>query len=204
MKIHRLFPSLIYQDRILPAQSELNHQLKKECYKFREIDKAGQKWCKENYPGGYTSYGSLANLHEISPYFDELRQKIDKGVGRYIKALDMDIKPKDLQMCSLWINIMPPGVTHTMHIHPLSVISGTYYLQFPENARGLKFEDPRMIGYMATVPRKKKARPENQWFIEMKPKVGEIILFESWIRHEVPPNPAKSERMSISFNYHWV
>jgi uncharacterized protein (TIGR02466 family) len=116
----------------------------------------------------------------------------------------MDAKPKDVQMCTLWINIMPPGVTHTMHIHPLSVISGTYYLQLPPNARGLKFEDPRMVGYMATPPRKKNAKQDNKWFVELKPKVGEVVLFESWIRHEVPPNPAKEDRISISFNYNWV
>jgi uncharacterized protein (TIGR02466 family) len=31
-----------------------------------------------------------------------------------------------------------------------------------------------------------------------------LNLFESWLRHEVPPNPAASERISISFNYAWV
>jgi hypothetical protein len=28
-------------------------------------------------------------------------------------------------------------------------------------------------------------------------------LFESWLRHEVAPNPTVTERISISFNYSW-
>jgi uncharacterized protein (TIGR02466 family) len=28
-------------------------------------------------------------------------------------------------------------------------------------------------------------------------------MFESWLRHEVAPNPSEAERISISFNYSW-
>jgi len=28
-------------------------------------------------------------------------------------------------------------------------------------------------------------------------------LFESWLRHEVAPNPTDEERISVSFNYSW-
>jgi len=30
-----------------------------------------------------------------------------------------------------------------------------------------------------------------------------VILFESWLRHEVPPARFAGERISISFNYAW-
>jgi uncharacterized protein (TIGR02466 family) len=35
-------------------------------------------------------------------------------------------------------------------------------------------------------------------------RAGELILFESWLRHEVVANPVRSERISISFNYDWA
>ncbi len=54
---------------------------------------------------------------------------------------------------------------------------------------------------MAAPPRKKKARQENQSFIFAQPEPGTILLWESWLRHEVPVNEADSERISISFNY---
>jgi uncharacterized protein (TIGR02466 family) len=204
MKMHSYFPTTIYQSKIFSSTSQINKDLFKECHKFREIDKQGIQWSKKNYPGGYTSYGSLSTLHQISPTFEILKIKIDSEVKKYIKILDMDVNQKDIQICSMWINIMPPGTTHTMHIHPLSVISGTYYLQVPKGARGLKFEDPRLSKFMATPPRKTNAKIQNKWFIELKPQVGDIVLFESWVRHEVPPNPVAKERISISFNYNWV
>lgn len=33
------------------------------------------------------------------------------------------------------------------------------------------------------------------------PKAGKVLMWESWLRHEVPPNAAKSERISVTFNY---
>lgn len=201
--IHTLFPTLVFEGAICRANSKLNSELLKECYKFSELDKAGQSWSKRHYPKGYTSYASMTNMYDRSPYFSELKKKIDASLVQYIQALEMDIKPKELQMTSLWINIMPSGVTHSMHIHPLSAISGTYYVQIPKGASPLKLEDPRLVGFMASPPRKIKAKPANQRFIYMQPKEGSILLFESWMRHEVPPNLAKQDRVSISFNYDW-
>lgn len=30
------------------------------------------------------------------------------------------------------------------------------------------------------------------------------LLWESWLRHEVPMNLAEEERISVSFNYEWA
>jgi len=57
---------------------------------------------------------------------------------------------------------------------------------------------------MASPPRKENARERNQRFIEIKPQAGHVVLFESWMRHEVPQNQSPTERISISFNYDWV
>jgi uncharacterized protein (TIGR02466 family) len=34
-------------------------------------------------------------------------------------------------------------------------------------------------------------------------KASDVVLFESWLRHEVPPARYVGERISISFNYGW-
>lgn len=204
MSILQFFPTQVYQRKIIRSESSLHQNLLKECYKISEIDNAGQKWSQKNYPGGFTSYGSMTELHKMSPFFNELKTKLDHEVQLFAKGLELDLQKGRLELCSLWVNIMPANVTHSMHIHPHSVISGTYYVQVPNGARGLKLEDPRMVSYMNTPPRKKNSQIQNQWFVELKPKPGQILLFESWLRHEVPPNPSKKDRISISFNYHWV
>ena len=54
---------------------------------------------------------------------------------------------------------------------------------------------------MAAPARLPDAPPEFQPFIYAEPKVGTIFLWESWLTHEVVPSKAKSDRISISFNY---
>jgi uncharacterized protein (TIGR02466 family) len=56
---------------------------------------------------------------------------------------------------------------------------------------------------MAAPPRTANARPENQPWVTMPVAAGTVLLFESWLRHEVPPNPVHAERVSISFNFNW-
>ena len=84
---------------------------------------------------------------------------------------------------------------------PHSAVSGTYYVQTPKGASAIKFEDPRLGLMMAAPPRRTAARTANQTFVSVAPKPGTILLWESWLRHEVPFNGARMERISISFNY---
>ena len=94
-------------------------------------------------------------------------------------------------------------VVHSGHLHPLSTVSGSYYVQVPAGAPGIKFEDPRLERFMAAPPRLASARPQNRPWFMLPAEAGNVVLFESWLRHEVPPNPSAAERISISFNYNW-
>jgi uncharacterized protein (TIGR02466 family) len=92
---------------------------------------------------------------------------------------------------------------HASHLHPLATISGTFYVQTPRGCSPLKIEDPRLDRFMAAPPRKATARFGNRTWIDIPARAGTLVLFESWLRHEVPPNPANAERISVSFNYGW-
>jgi Putative 2OG-Fe(II) oxygenase len=109
-----------------------------------------------------------------------------------------------LKCNSLWINILPEGGTHASHIHPHSVISGTTYVAMPEGTSALKLEDPRLPMMMLAPVPLKTAPQELQRFVYVKPAVGEVLLWESWLRHEVPMNMSEEERISVSFNYGWA
>ncbi len=202
--IKSLFPTTIYYAPLKKDWKRLNSELLLESNKFAEIDEAGEKWSRKNYPGGYTSYGSISSLHQVSSTFTELEKNLNKHVAEFVKSLEMDINPKELKMTSCWINIMPAQVVHGYHLHPLSVISGTYYVQTPKNCSAIKFEDPRIMSFMASPPRKHNAKIANQRYHSLAPEAGHLVLFESWLKHEVPPNQTDQERISISFNYDWV
>mgnify|MGYP003676893658 CR=1 FL=1 len=183
--------------------AKFNAELVTECGQLRDFDDAGRKWSKKNYPGGYTSYGTMNQLHRFSSTFETLERRLTKHVKAYGKSLDFDLRGREIFMTDCWVNMMPPGTTHGLHLHPLSFISGTYYVQTPSGCPGLKFEDPRLDRFMAAPPRVAKAAPDNQTFVTYPAEAGNVILFESWLRHEVPANQVTEERISISFNYAW-
>ena len=161
------------------------------CLSIAEDDEAGQRWCEENGFPGYTSYSSLADLPWRMPVFKSLVKALDRHVAAFAKDLDFDLGKRKLTLDSLWINILPEGGLHTAHIHPHSVISGTTYVAMPAGTSAIRFEDPRLPMLMAAPPRRKKAREELRSFVSVAPAVGEVLLWESWLRHEVPMNMAE-------------
>lgn len=139
----------------------------------------------------------------MSPTFAALERALGKHVRKFCRQLELDLTDRALAMTDCWANVMPRGVVHSLHLHPLSTISGTYYVQVPRGSAGLKFEDPRLERMMAAPPRRADCRPEHKPWMVFDAVVGNVVLFESWLRHEVPPNPGPGERVSISFNYSW-
>lgn len=204
MPIKAWFPTFIYLDKLQPRGLErLNDDLAAECHQLRDFDDAGRKWSAKNYPGGYTSYASLNELHRFSSSFAALEKKFTRHVRAFAKHLDMDLRGREIRLSDCWVNIMPPAAAHSLHLHPNSFISGTYYVRTPKGCSGLKFEDPRLAGLMAAPPKLPDAREENRLYTTYPAEAGNVILFESWLRHEVAANRVEEERISISFNYAW-
>jgi len=204
MTTHAIFATLVYSARLRRVHGQrLNSQLLRECRQLALDDAAGRRWSARNYPGGYTSYSSASRMHQLSPTFAELERRLNRHVAAFARALEFDLGGRTLAMTDCWVNIMPRNVGHGLHLHPLSAISGTYYVKTPRRCPGLKFEDPRLERFMAAPPRLATARRANRPWIVMPAQTGDVVLFESWLRHEVPPNPVAVERISISFNYNW-
>ena len=179
-------------------------ELLNSCNAIAEDDEAGQKWCEKNGYPGYTSYSSLNDLPWRFPIFGDLEKALDKHVAAFVKDQHFDLQGRKLKCDSLWINILPEGGSHASHIHPHSVISGTTYVAMPAGTSALKLEDPRLPMMMTAPLRDKKAPQELRSFIYLTPAVGEVLLWESWLRHEVPMNMSEEERVSVSFNYGWA
>ena len=202
-QIRSLFATRLYHAKLSEQGAIDTDELDASCYSIAEDDEAGQDWCEEHGYPGYTSYASLTDLPWRFPVFAELVKGLDKHVAAFAKDLEFDLGDKALVLEDIWINILPEGGTHSSHIHPHSVISGTTYVAMPEGASALKLEDPRLAMMMAAPTRRKGCREELRPFIYVAPEVGDVLLWESWLRHEVPLNMAEENRVSVSFNYKW-
>ena len=201
--IKSLFATRLYHASLSEHGAIDPVELENSCLVIADDDEAGQNWCEEHGYPGYTSYASLTDLPWRFPIFQAVVDALDKHVADFAEDLEFNLDGRKLVLEDIWINILPEGGIHTSHIHPHSVISGTTYVKMPEGASALKLEDPRSQMMMAAPARKPDAREEMRQFVYVQPAVGDVLLWESWLRHEVPMNMSEDDRISVSFNYKW-
>ncbi len=204
-RLHSLFVTQVYKADLASRRGfeTFNGELEQACLGLAMEDKAGRAWCREHGYGGYTSYASLDDLPRRATIFAELKKKLDRESDSFANQLSFDLDGKRLKLDSLWVNVLKPGAGHSGHIHPHCVLSGTYYVRTPPGSGGLKLEDPRLPLMMASPPREPEAPVSQRAFVYLQPQAGTLLMWESWLRHEVPASTAKQARISISFNYAW-
>jgi uncharacterized protein (TIGR02466 family) len=201
-EIKALFVTKLYRAAVADAAS-LNGDLLKACLAIAADDRAGAAWSRARGYKGYTSYASLNDLPRRDPAFAALKRELDKHALAFAKALHFELSARKLALDSIWVNVLAPGGAHSGHVHPHAALSGVYYVDVPAGASALKLEDPRLPLMMAAPPRSQQAPEAEQSFVYLAPAAGEVLMWESFLRHEVGPNGAKKPRVSISFNYRW-
>lgn len=189
--VRSLFVTKLYEIEL--GDHALLGKLARSIRSFANDDQAGQRWSKEHRYAGYTSYASLNDLPTRDPAFAELAKLLTRHAAKFADecAFDLSRKPK---LDSLWVNLLKSGGHHSGHIHPHSIISGTLYVEVPPGSGAIRFEDPRLPLMMAAPP-----RPGT--FVSVEARAGLLLLWESWLRHEVLAGAGRGERLSISFNF---
>ena len=134
--------------------------------------------------------GRWENQYIRIQYFPQLkklfRSACSKGKAILEKSLMIPYKELGLPMDEFWFNIATPGESTGWHDHKeRSELSGVYYLHVPDNSGDIHF-------------RKKDDDETFEW--EIKSQTGKLILFGSNIKHSVPENKSKENRISIAFN----
>jgi uncharacterized protein (TIGR02466 family) len=198
-RIRQLFATPFYEAELgTPALlADLGHSART----LAADDAAGRRWCQEKGYAGYTSYASLADLPRRDPAFADLARLLAPHARAFAEAAHLELAGRRLRLDSLWVNILKPGGGHSGHIHPHSIVSGTFYVEVPDGAAALRLEDPRLPLMMAAPPRAAGAPESAASFLTLAPRPGTLFLWESWLRHEVVPARARGDRISISFNY---
>src|SRR3954451_22933932 len=194
-----LFASLFYEAML--DEPALLGALEHSCRALADEDQAGRRWSREHHYRGYTSYASLDDLPARDPNFAELVRRLNRHVALFAQDCAFDLGGRRPRLDSLWVNVLNPGGVHSAHIHPHSIVSGTFYVTVPPGAGALKLEGPRLPMMMAPPPRRPDAPEELRSFVYAEPRPGSLFLWESWLRHEVVPGTGRGERISISFNY---
>jgi len=186
-----LFATQLYETEL--GDERLLDDLAHSIRSLARDDEAGRRWSNEHHYAGYTSYASLNDLPKRDPAFSDLAKLLTRHAATFAAECGFDLgrKPK---LDSLWANLLKSGGQHSGHLHPHSVISGTLYVAVPAGSGAIRFEDPRLPLMMAAPPRASS-------FVTVEPRPGLLLLWESWLRHEVLAGAGKGELLSISFNF---
>ena len=194
----RLFVTQLYEADL--GKEDLLGELAHSIRSLADDDEAGRRWSKEHLYPGYTSYASLNDLPRRDPAIADLAKLLTKHATKFAQecAFDLARRPK---LDSLWVNLLRGLGHHSGHIHPHSIVSGTLYVEVPKGSGAIRFEDPRLPMMMAAPTRSPNAPEELQPFVTVAPRPGQLLLWESWLRHEVLPGTGRGERLSISFNF---
>ncbi|BBF82287.1 hypothetical protein EM6_2919 [Asticcacaulis excentricus] len=197
-----LFVTEVYRTDLADSPAEpLLTRLEAASMRLAQTDTAGRNWSRRQGYLGYTSYESIVDLRTEDPAFSELIDMLDVQVTLYARLIELDLRGKTPRMATMWINLLEQGGAHSAHIHTHSAFSGTLYLTVPNGSGALQFEDPR-LGFMMCAPQRlPSALPFRQTFVPVPPARGTLLLWESWLRHEVATNQSPHSRLSISFNY---
>ena len=193
----------LFATRLYEAMTEDGAILDELAHSIRTLaadDMAGRRWSRENNYKGYTSYASLDDLPMRDPIFADLQRILARHAAKFATDLAFNLGRKP-RLNGLWVNLLKPGGHHSGHIHPHSIISGTFYVEVPAGGGAIRFEDPRLPQMMAAPVRREDAPEELQPFVSIEPRPGLLLMWESWLRHEVLAGSAKGDRLSVSFNF---
>ena len=133
---------------------------------------------------------TIVSSKEILPFLDYLNSMV------YIYSQESNIRYKKL--LNFWIQNYQANQSHSLHCHSASTISGTYYIRANQYAGKLLFHNPNPHIDME-IPLKTTLSTTQ---FSIKPQKGLLVLFPSWLKHEILPSFNKDViRTSFSFNY---
>lgn len=172
-------------------------KLKTEIYHYASKDEEGNSI--SNF-GGYQS--KAMNFQVIVDYYPEMKKMLDLITFSVNELVNKD---DYLAISNAWININKSGDYNTHHAHPISVISGSFYVSIPEEVkdaeakiefrRSREFDDYNMTNHLSDMDDIFKW--SQMWY---RPKNGDVVLFPSYLTHGVSPHFTNEDRISIAFN----
>tara|TARA_Y100000310_G_C20362300_1_gene659562 strand:+ start:81 stop:713 length:633 start_codon:yes stop_codon:yes gene_type:complete len=161
----------------------------------KEIGKIIEEGMKSN-----TGNSSSVNSYIFNGKLKNIKQFCEQQIKQYVEQVINPEEELDFHITQSWLNITKPGENHHSHFHSNSIISGVFYI-FTEEDDKITFSDPntKEKEIIKLEPKGYNVWNSSIWFFPVKN--NELILFPSWLHHQVDVNEkATTDRISISFN----
>lgn len=140
-----------------------------------------------------TAGGSTGYAYPI-PYDETLVNEITRCVNQvgseYLNA--------KLKICDIWLTKSEMMQVSKLHSHSLSIFSGVLYLH--DNNVDTIFSVPDEFVSQHNSFLGVACKDVNENTIRIKPEVGKLLIWPSYIKHRISANKTKNIRHTIAFN----
>ena len=181
MEIIEIFPEIIYKDNINLSLEDIKY-----------LTDSRLKGETPNGFGNTTSADkSILDDKELTVLREKIQSHLDCYIDKIIGCIDLK-----LRITQSWLNFNDKGTSHHTHNHPNSIVSGVLYIT----------KEPTSIVILRDYYKQifqpnytKKTKYNLQTFL-IEPKLGDLLLFPSYLTHGVQLNEVDTTRVSLSFN----
>ena len=192
-KIYKLFPSPVFQFKVQNYEN-LNKQLTQYIYDLHKNDKEGIQ--RSNVNGWHSK--------KFKKKKDNIPYNFVKSIHAYVKEVIVDgfgwkYVPEKVGVSEIWAIINKKGTFNSSHNHPGSYLSAAYYVKAPNNCGNIHFYDPNEIKKFNSPPIENRTELSASGF-SIKAQEGSLLIFPSYLYHDVGKNLSNEDRIVISFN----
>jgi len=184
-ELHRIFPTIILTNTVDSGIADKVENLFLE--RVQDLPANHEQ---------YSDYSSEENkIFDVKIDLPELFDCILLAKDEFVAATGINTTPNEFEMWTQDYRFKRQG--HARHNHGVG-ISGVYWIRTDENASPLVFHHPNPV--IKLIPKKK----ETEFSYDTAnciPARGKLVLFPSWLDHEVPASLHDGVRSCISFNF---
>lgn len=195
MQIENIFPVPLATFEL--PQDILDNSLSKS-----KIYMDSKKWKEQRHYGRtITSYFEDTTRNYLGNFDHKLGNLVNLRCREYLEYIGYN--PNADLMIESWLNLNPPDTHHSRHEHFGCFMGGVIWLSAVDDSGNFVIHDP--VGVRAqNASQYRFAKTKNTTYSNdiyfVYPKPGTMIMFPSWLQHQVESNKTNEDRISIAFN----
>lgn len=161
------------------------------------------KYRTNAYPNGATTYFYGQGLPRVSGRdWTSFETFLESVASSLAERQGVNTANNPAKLGSIWLSRMDNGGIHAKHAHAAAHYSGTYYVNTPDGSGMIRLHNPIAdLWGLAMPPVAYDGKPQTSMYVDYTPRPGLLLVWNSWLYHEVLPNQSTEPRDSISFNF---
>lgn len=145
-------------------------------------------------PSSENQRAQNTKILEIPSLFN-IKQFIESSLEEFKANVVQPMTSMNFKFTQSWINYSKKGDSHHKHFHANSIVSGVFYFKVEPQDPIYFYDRIKTNLHILNYP--------NYWNVSrmlVPVSAGDVIIFPSWLEHDVEPVKTDDLRVSLSFN----